>query len=45
VEHDGIRDEEHRQQEVTLHGGRVEVDEHRDATEHDLAEHAGDETE
>ena len=44
-QHDGGGDEHHRQQHVALHGERVEVDEHGDPAEHDLAEHAGDEPE
>ena len=44
-QHDGRRDEHHRQQHVALHGDRVEVDEDGDPAEHDLAEHAGDEPE
>ena len=41
-EHGRVGDEHHRQQEVTLHGDRVQVDEHGDAAEHDLADDAGD---
>ena len=44
-QHDGDGDEDLRQQHVALHGQRVEVDEHGDAAEHDLAEDAGDEAE
>ena len=44
-EHDCRGDEDHRQQHVALHGKGVEVDEHGDPAEHDLAQHAGDEPE
>ena len=37
-EHDGVGDEDQRQKHVTLHGGRVQVDEHGDPAEHDLGE-------
>ena len=45
VEHDGVGDEDHRQDEVALHQHRVEVEQHDEAAEHDLGEHAADEPE
>ena len=42
-QHGRVGDEHHRQQHMTLDGDRVQVDQHRDPAEHDLAEHAGDE--
>ena len=44
-EHDSVGDEDQRQQHVSLHRRRVEVDEHGDAAEHDLGEDAGHEAE
>ena len=44
-EHEAVRAQHHRQEEVPLHGGRMEVDEDGDAAEHDLADDAGHEPE
>ena len=45
VEHDGVGEDQDRQDEVGLDGDGVQVGEDRDAAEHDLADHAADEAE
>ena len=45
VEDDGVGDEDHRQQEMGLHRGRVEIDQNGHAAERDLPEDSRDESE
>ncbi len=42
VEHDCVGHEDDRQQEVAGDERRVQIEQHRDAAEHDLADHPGD---